>query len=71
ELDNNPATKQIAAAGGNLYQIHNTGAIWKYVGSPLTGWQQLDNNPDSIAIVAASGNLYQIHNNGFIWKFAG
>ena len=32
ELDNNPRTKRIAAAGGKLYQIHSTGAIWKMWG---------------------------------------
>ena len=71
ELDNNPRTKQIAAAGGKLYQIHSTGAIWKYVGPPMTGWKQLDNNPRSVAIVAGGNNLYQIHMNGLIWRYTG
>ena len=70
-LDDNPATVQIAAAGGNLYQLHSTGAIWKYVGPPITGWHQLDNNPASVAIVAAGSNLWQLHNSGFIWRYTG
>ncbi len=70
-LDNNPATVQIAAAGGNLYQRHNNGFIWRYTGTPLTGWQLLDNNPATVQIAAAGGNLYQRHNNGFIWRYTG
>ena len=31
QLDNNPATVDIAASGGNLYQRHNTGLIWQYL----------------------------------------
>jgi hypothetical protein len=33
-LDNNPATSFIAAGGGQLYQRHNTGLIWRYTGVP-------------------------------------
>lgn len=32
ELDNNPATVDIVASGGHLYQRHNTGRIWIYTG---------------------------------------
>ena len=71
ELDNNPASVAIVADGGDLYQLHNTGKIWKYVGPPLTGWQQLDNNPATKQIVAAGGKLYQLHNTGKIWKYVG
>jgi hypothetical protein len=71
ELDNNPLCKAIAAYGGDLYQLHQNGAIWKYVGPPLTGWQMLDNNPAGIAIAASGGNLYQLHNTGRIWKYVG
>jgi hypothetical protein len=68
ELDNNSATKKIVAAGGHLYQLHNSGHIFKFTGTPLTGWEQLDNNPATVDIVAAGNNLYQIHNSGFIWR---
>ena len=71
ELDNNPASVAIAADGGDLYQLHNTGKIWKYVGPPLTGWQQLDNNPATKQIAASGGHLYQLHNTGKIWKYVG
>jgi len=30
QLDNNPATKQIIAAGDDLYQIRDNGYILKY-----------------------------------------
>jgi hypothetical protein len=71
ELDNNPATADIAAGGGNLYQMHKDGRIWKYTGTPLTGWQELDNNPATKKIAAAGANLYQLHNTGRIWKYTG
>ena len=69
--DNNPATVDIVASGGNLYQRHHTGLIWQYTGTPLTGWQQLDNNPATVDIVASGGNLYQRHNTGLIWQYTG
>lgn len=71
EIDNNPATKAIVAAGNNLYQLHNNGRIWRYTGTPLTGWQLLDNNPATTTIVAGGNNLYQLHNNGRIWRYTG
>jgi hypothetical protein len=65
-----PATKMIVAAGGNLYQLQESGVVWKYVGPP-TNWQALDNNPATKKIVAAGGNLYQLHDYGTIWKYVG
>ena len=69
--ENNPATVQIVAAGGQLYQRHNTGLIWRYTGTPLTGWEELDNNPATIQIVAAADQLYQRHKTGRIFRFTG
>jgi hypothetical protein len=39
----------IVAAGNNLYQLHNSGRIWRSTGVPCSGescpgWQMLDNN---------------------------
>jgi hypothetical protein len=31
-LDNNPATAEIVAADGNLYQRHNNGFFFRYTG---------------------------------------
>lgn len=71
ELDNNAATVAVAADGNDLYQLHNTGKIWKYGGPPITGWQELDNNPATKQIVASGGHLYQRHDTGKIWKYTG
>lgn len=71
ELDDNPASVAIVADGGDLYQLHNTGKIWKYTGTPIAGWQELDNNPATKQIVASAGHLYQIHGTGRIWKYTG
>jgi hypothetical protein len=68
-LDNNPATMQIVADGGNLYQLHTNGKIWQYTGTPLTGWQQLDSNPATMQIVADGGNLYELYTTGSIWRY--
>lgn len=70
-IDNNAASTAIAASGNELYQLHDSGRIWKYVGPPLTGWQTLDNNPATQQIVASGGNLYQLHQGGRIWKYVG
>ncbi len=75
-LDNNPATRSIAAAGTALYQLHADGRIWRYTGvrcggASCPGWQLLDNNPRSVAIAAGGTNLYQRHNDGKIWRSTG
>ncbi|WP_203758689.1 hypothetical protein, partial [Cellulomonas chitinilytica] len=49
----------------------NTGLIWRYTGTPLTGWELLDNNPATVEIVAAGGHLYQRHGDGTIWRYTG
>jgi hypothetical protein len=57
-LDNNGANIGVVAAGNNLYQLHNSGRIWRSTGVPCSGescpgWQMLDNNGATIGIVAA------------------
>ena len=71
ELDNNPATLDIQASGGHLYQRHNNGRIWIYTGTPHTGWLELDNNPATVQIIADGNALYQRHNTGKIWIYTG
>jgi Astacin (Peptidase family M12A) len=71
ELDDNPATVDIVASGGHLYQRHNTGRIWVYTGTPHTGWQELDDNPATVQIAADGNALYQRHNTGRIWVYTG
>jgi galactose oxidase len=70
-LDNNPASVFIAAAGDNLYQLHNNGSIWRYTGPPVAGWELLDHNPATKQIAAADDELYDLHNNGRIWRTSG
>ncbi|MGA3039783.1 MAG: hypothetical protein ABSF54_03210 [Bryobacteraceae bacterium] len=65
-FDNNPAAVAIAASGGNLYELHNNGQIWKWAsvactGSSRPGWTMLDGNSLTTQIVAGGGNLYQLH----------
>jgi hypothetical protein len=54
-LDNNPNTRDIVAASGHLYQRHQDGRIWRYIGPPCAGescpgWRELDNNPKTTRI---------------------
>jgi hypothetical protein len=50
-------------------QLRSNGRIWQYMGTPMTGWQELDNNPATVQIAAARGRPYQRHSTGAI--FAG
>jgi hypothetical protein len=66
----------ISSGGNNLYQLHRSGLIWKYTGTPCAGdscpgWQLLDNNSATVAIAADGNNLYQLHRSGLIWKYTG
>jgi hypothetical protein len=75
ELDVNPATTAISAAGKQLFQLHNDGSIWRYTGPACTGtscpgWQELDNNPQATAI-SAGDQLFQLHRDGSIWRYTG
>ncbi len=75
-LDNNPATRAIAAAGNALYQQHADGKIWRYTGvrcgaGACPGWQMIDNNARTVAIAAGGTRLYQRHNDGKIWRHTG
>ena len=74
-LDNNPRATAIAAAGRQLFQLHNDGTLWRYTGAPCTGsacpgWQMLDDNPQTAA-AAAGDPFYQLHNDGTIWRYTG
>jgi hypothetical protein len=71
KFDCNPATVDIVASGGHLYQRHNTGRAWVYTGTPHTGWKQLDGNAATVQVMAGGGRLYQRHNTGRIWIYTG
>jgi hypothetical protein len=65
-----------AASGRVLYQLHKSGEIWRYLGTPCNGdvcpsWQRLDANAATVALTAAGNELYQLHNTGKIWRYTG
>jgi hypothetical protein len=72
-LDANTATKAIAAGGGKVFQIHDSGLIWEFNPGDPAHWTQLDDNPLSTAIAAdkLTGVLFQIHSTGHIWFYNG
>jgi hypothetical protein len=90
-LDNNPRTGTIAASNAALagagdptyqihrapvYQLHTTGAIWRYTGVECDGdfcpgWERLDNNGATDDIVASGSQLFQHHTDGTIWRYTG
>jgi V8-like Glu-specific endopeptidase len=66
----------ISCGGNGLYQLHKSGAIWRYTGTPCSdnscpGWQMLDQNSATVAIAAAGNNLYQLHKGGALWRYTG
>ncbi|GAA4443192.1 hypothetical protein GCM10023188_43760 [Pontibacter saemangeumensis] len=70
KLDQNPATQKICTSSDRaLYQLHNNGRIWRYTGTPITGWELIDQNPATVDIVGAAANtIYQRHRDGKIWR---
>jgi Immunoglobulin I-set domain len=68
-LDQNPVTKSVTAGGNRLYQLHDDGKIWQFIGQPLTGWVLIDQNPATKAITAAGNNLYRLQSDGKIWRY--
>jgi len=82
-LDNNSRTGMVAA-GDDLYQLHtdpvyqlhNTGWIWRYTGEEChgdfcPGWERLDNNPNTRDIIGAGAQVFQRHQDGKIWRYTG
>jgi Trypsin-like peptidase domain len=76
ELDDNPATLAIAAGaplgpiGPSLYQLHGTGALWRYNGTPMVGWELLDTNGATVEVATDGSTLYQRHSgSGAIWRY--
>jgi hypothetical protein len=85
QLDSNPATTQLAAIGGQLYQLHySDSSIWMYTGQPCTpnacsGWLQiyyyLWDIPQGMfppeIMGGADGILVQEQDNTSLWQFTG
>jgi len=66
----------IAGGAGVLYELHNDGSIWWYIG-PACGagscpaWVDLDNNPLAVSIGVGGNNLYEVHSDGSLWGWTG
>jgi hypothetical protein len=74
ELDSNSDSVSIVAdvVGGasQLYQLHRTGRIWIYTGTPHTGWTEIGNDTATSKLAASGGNLYRLQKNtGKIFAF--
>ncbi|KAF2726607.1 zincin [Polyplosphaeria fusca] len=70
-IDNNKDTVQIAGSGGNLYQRHTDGSIYKYLGSGAN-WQYIGAATDnSVDIVASGDQIYQRRKDGWIARWSG
>ncbi|KAF2202884.1 hypothetical protein GQ43DRAFT_470510 [Delitschia confertaspora ATCC 74209] len=70
-VDNNPVTVQIAGAGGNLYQRHADGSIYKYSGAS-TSWLWIGNSDSNIVdIIAAGDQIYQRRRDGWVARWSG
>lgn len=63
----------VIASGGQLYQLHNNGRIWRYTGTPITGWQLIGDNPLTVQIAASNSSpgLFQLDRTGAIWRYDG
>lgn len=67
ECDRNTDTLSIAAGGEDLFRRHAS-SIWRYTGTPGSGWQQVDDSSNTASIyVSDVGTCYQLHTNGQIW----
>jgi hypothetical protein len=66
-----------AAPNLSLHQIHRDGSIWRYTGTPCSGWsycpgwQLLSNNPATYDIAASNRGLVQVRTDGSIWGYTG
>lgn len=68
-LDKNPATTGFYVRGTHMYQIHQDGSIWRFSGTPITGWEMLDNLLGTVMVVGSeSGDVFELHSDGRIWR---
>ncbi|RYY74201.1 MAG: hypothetical protein EOO52_15165 [Gammaproteobacteria bacterium] len=76
-LDNNSSTVKVAASGSKLFQMHNTGLIWEFMGAQCSqtnscpSWRMIDNNSNTSQIVSGNGIAYQMWYSGAIWRYTG
>lgn len=76
-----PLGSLTAGPNGALYSIGQEG-VWKYTGTPITGWQEIDNSlangfADAVSLVATpNGKLYELRFNAqtstsAVWAYNG
>jgi CHAP domain-containing protein len=54
----------------DLYQKHSDGSIWKYTGTPLSGWTQIGTNAAAVFVDAIpGGGVVELDNTGTIWEY--
>ena len=76
-IDNNPKTIQVIKGANGVFQLHNDGQLWQWLGQPCNGgscphWVMIDNNPATKKITTAGNlGLFQLHNDGKIWQWLG
>ena len=76
-IDNNPKTIQVIKGANGVFQLHNDGQIWQWLGKPCDGnscphWVMIDNNPATKKITTAGNlGLFQLHHGGKIWQWKG
>jgi hypothetical protein len=67
-LDDNPRTRQIDVdTGGSLYQMHDNGSLWRYVG-PGIKWELVTDQSRAVEIAVGMDNLYFRTSGGAILK---
>jgi hypothetical protein len=73
-IDTNEASVAIAADEGNLYQLHNTGHVFRYLGMP-DQWEPMDTSSLGARIapvgnlVVGSAQLFEQHSRGYIYRY--
>lgn len=67
-VDPGTNTKQIAAAGGLLYVLKNTGEIWAVVLAEKREYKKIDPGTNTRQILAIGEALYVLKESGEVWR---
>jgi hypothetical protein len=64
------------AAAPVVYELHTTGSVWGYTGTPCNGqacpgWEMLNDDSKAVQIAAGAGTLYQLDSDGTVWQWNG
>ena len=64
------------AAAPLVYELHTTGSVWGYTGTPCngqvcSGWEMLNDDPKAVQIAAGAGTLYQMDSDSTVWQWNG